>query len=104
MVSATLFRLYTRTHEKNLYLDPVVEGLCNAIDNFDFRFNNASRDETYGELLSRLSYRIDLICTEAQNPTGEEQYQEIYDEVYSLVKTYIQGLSEEEKELDHIPF
>ena len=104
MVSATLYRLCTRTDEASLYLDPVVEALGNTIDNLDFRFNNASRDETYGELLSRLSYRIDLICAEAQNPTGEEQYHEIYDEVYSLVKTYIQSLSEEEKELDHIPF
>ena len=104
LASTTLYRLYTRVDEANLFLDPVVEALSSAINDLRFRFNDATYNETYSELLSRLSYRIDLICKQAQNPNDEEQYQEVHDEVYDLATTSIQGFSEEEHELDYIPF
>lgn len=104
MVDAFLYKLLTKVDEKSLIRDPVFEALDQAIDDLAFRFNYASRDETYLELLSRLSYRIDLICNQAEGSTDDEQYRIVHGEVYDLVKSFIQNMSEEEQELDFIPY
>ena len=104
MVDTFLYKFLTKVDEKSLTLDPVTEALNQVIDDFDFRFSQANRDQTYHELLSRLGYRIDLICKEAVASTFEAQHKIIHDEVYDLVKSHLQLMSDEERELDYIPF
>lgn len=104
MVDTFLYKFLTKIDEKSLTLDPVTEALTQVIDDFEFRFSRANRDQTYRELLSRLRYRIDLICKEADASTEQAQYKIIHDEVYDLVKSHLQTMSEEERELDYIPF
>lgn len=104
MVDTFLYKFLTKVDEKNLTLDPVTEALDQVIDDLEFRFYRANRDQTYRELLSRLSYRIDLICKETVASTFEEQYHILHDEVYDLVKYHIQLMSDEERELDYIPY
>ena len=104
MVDTFLYMFLTKVDEKSLTLDPVTEALNQVIDDFEFRFSQANREQTYRELLSRLGYRIDLICKEADASTFEEQYHIIHDEVYDLVKSHLQLMSDEEHELDYIPF
>ena len=104
MVDTFLYKILTKVDEKSLTLDPVTEALNQVIDDFEFRFKEANRDQTYHELLSRLGYRIDLICKEADASTVEAQHKIIHDEVYDLVKSHLQHMTEEERELDYIPF
>ena len=104
MVDTFLYKILTKVDEKSLTLDPVTEALNQVIDDYEFRFTQANRDQTYRELLSRLRYRIDLICKEADSSTEQAQYKIIHDEVYGLVKSHIQLMSDQEHELDYIPF
>ena len=104
MTEPHLYTILTKVEKKEEWKDPIIEALNRAIDDTGFRFNNATREETYAELLSRFSHRIDLICDCAPANTCEMQYEYIFEEVLEMIKFKIKHFTEEELDLEYIPF
>lgn len=86
----------------------IVGALFEAINELNFRFIDASLEETIDEMYTRVKFFID----ELEANTIWKDYQDfhqnhdqyLYDEVYSVAKLKIGGFEEDELYLDWIPF